>query len=1072
MAREPDDATADTLVSEPDEAAPYDPGELIPVDPGHYTLHGEVARGGMGVVRRARDRRAQREVALKELLGSSEKLRLRFEREARVTAQLQHPSIVPVYEVGRWPDGRPFYAMKLVGGRPLDDVVDEALDPDARLALVPRILPAVEAMAYAHRQGVIHRDLKPANVLLGEFGETIVIDWGIARRIDEPDDAPRREGSAAETTGSDRKLTVDGAVVGTPAYMPPEQAMGREVDARADVYALGALLHHTLTGEPPYDGDDAQSVLVRVLTEPPPPLAARAPSAPRDLIGIVEKAMARDPADRYADAGELARDLEAFTTGRLVEAYRYSSWDLLRRFVRRNRALSAALALLFVSATVFVIGIVRAQQASERERARAVAAERRALSQQRAAHERLARVQGQEAVRHLQLGDGLAAEVLAAGALVEEPANPESPHAGLAPELPEATRAARLAGPAAIWSAARSLRFATHERALEGHEDWVYDVVASDDGRWLVTTGADRRVIIWDARDGSVHRTLEGHEGTVFQAAIDREGATLATSGYDGTVRLWSFPDGAPLRTLDHPSDRVYGLCFAHDGSLLAAGLEGRLAVFAPEGALQTEIPLTNALPWRLRCAPDAPLAVASTSGPEAIVIDLETREVRRRIAHRGPFVRCAILDGADVLSMDEQGVLRRSDAITGALRAEARLGGACEALARSPDGRWLAIGGEEITLVDAATLQPVTRLSGHRSVVVALAFDRAGRRLYSGGEDRRVVSWAIQDAPAGLALPTPTGGEIDAIQISPDGTRLASAGDDGAVHVWELETGRALRDLPAHEAPIRGLLFLDDDRLLTSGMDLSLRAHHIGAGDSTDAAPLPHFGDELARGRDGRVAIGVGDGSVILHDPGSGEREVVPGVFGERAWWVGYDPAGERLAAASFDGGVALIDVAGRTVARRWDASSSRIYDADWRPDGGELTTGDLDGWVRGWDPASGERIRQWRAAPGERVLSLAWSADGRWLLVTTDEGVRVHRPDGTLELRLDLGARTTGAGWTPDGRMLFASEGRVYVLPLDTEGWRGDPEALLRDAETAAGRRLDEVLGLRADERASLAP
>ena len=187
--------------------------------------------------------------------------------------------------------------------------------------------------------------------------------------------------------------------------------------------------------------------------------------------------------------------------------------------------------------------------------------------------------------------------------------------------------------------------------------------------------------------------------------------------------------------------------------------------------------------------------------------------------------------------------------------------------------------------------------------------------------------------------------------------------------------------------------------------------------------------------------------------------------VFGERAWWVGFDPAGRRLAAASYDGSVALIDPRAGEVVNRWSGHEARIYDADWRPDGEELTTGDLDGWVRGWDPETGERVRQWRARDGERVISLAWSADARWLLVTTDEGMRVHHPDGTLALRLDLGARTTAAAWTADGRMIFASEGRVHVLPLDTESWRADPEALLAEAEAAAGATLDALIGLADD-------
>ncbi|HTJ45984.1 MAG TPA: protein kinase [Kofleriaceae bacterium] len=341
--------------------------ELLTVEPRHYVIERELARGGMGRILVARDRRLGRTVALKELLSGSHALHARFEREARITSRLQHPGIVPVIEAGKWPGGEPFYAMKLVAGRPLDDVIAEAKTLRDRLALLPAILAACDALAYAHSERVIHRDLKPANVLVGDFGETVVIDWGLAKDLaaDEPE-LPEATPYRASGKADDR--TVAGAVLGTPAYMPPEQARGEPADARADVYALGAILYLALSGKRPYPQQTLDALLAALEAGPPAPLASVAPEVPADLAAIVDQAMAHDPKDRYPTARELTADLKRFQTGQLVGVHRYTTWQLVKRWARRHRAplTIAGLAALIMLALV-VVGVRRIM--AERDRA-------------------------------------------------------------------------------------------------------------------------------------------------------------------------------------------------------------------------------------------------------------------------------------------------------------------------------------------------------------------------------------------------------------------------------------------------------------------------------------------------------------------------------------------------------------------------------------------------------------------------------------------------------------------------------------------------------------------------------
>jgi tetratricopeptide (TPR) repeat protein len=332
-----------------------------------YEVERELARGGLGRVLIARDRRLNRTVALKELLDGDSESRERFEREVRITARLHHPSIVSLFDVGAWPGGEPFYAMELVSGRALESLIRGATTLDERLAFLPNVLAVSEAVAYAHGVGVIHRDLKPANILIGEFGETQVIDWGLAR-----DGRAVADERSTPSAGGSGDATIAGTVLGTPSYMPPEQARGEPVDERADVYALGAILYHVLAGAPPFQRATAAETLAAVEAGPPEALAARQHGIARDLLTIVDKAMARDPRQRYATAAEFAEDLRRFTTGQLVRSHVYSFTTILRRFMRRNRAaVLVAVVMLAVLAVVGALGvrhIIRQRDVADRQR--------------------------------------------------------------------------------------------------------------------------------------------------------------------------------------------------------------------------------------------------------------------------------------------------------------------------------------------------------------------------------------------------------------------------------------------------------------------------------------------------------------------------------------------------------------------------------------------------------------------------------------------------------------------------------------------------------------------------------
>jgi len=293
-----------------------------------YQLRELIAHGGMGVVFAAEDEKLNRRVALKILdaAGTNAELAGRLIREAHILAQLEHPGIVPVHDVGTLPDGRVFYTMKFVEGLRLDQYLKQLDSLPQRLRLFLRICDAV---AFAHARGVLHRDLKPANIMVGSFGEVLVMDWGLAKILQEnPSDETVLVAMKESTSGEDTQSTVvtgHGTVMGTPGYMSPEQERGEteKIDARSDVFSLGALLKFLAAGTIQPGGE----------------------KLPRALRAICEKSMAAQPQDRYIGVSELATDVSRFIDGLPVSAYSENAFEKLGRFYQRHQ-----IAILLITA--------------------------------------------------------------------------------------------------------------------------------------------------------------------------------------------------------------------------------------------------------------------------------------------------------------------------------------------------------------------------------------------------------------------------------------------------------------------------------------------------------------------------------------------------------------------------------------------------------------------------------------------------------------------------------------------------------------------------------------------------
>ncbi len=563
-------------------------GEVSTAPPGippRYELGDEIARGGMGRVVEANDTRLGRTVALKEALALDAESVRRFERETQITARLEHPSIVPVHDAGTMADGAPFYVMRKIGGLPLERLVATAETLNERLALIPHVVAAAQAVAHAHDRGIIHRDIKPSNILCGQLGETIVIDWGLAKVKGEPD---TESGTANWVIEDDDALkTRAGIVFGTPGFMAPEQLRGNAVNERTDVYALGATLYHLLSRKPPHHAKTADEMMRNAVRAPPVPLAELVNGVPPELTTIVDKALASSAKLRYQDAKELAADLQRFLTGQLVASHHYTPREKLARFVNKYRvAVVAIIAALFALAIVATIAVTRV--IGERDRADV---EARAAKEQKVVAEAAQR-RAEEKNEKLVLQQ----------ARSKVASNPTDAIAMLKPLALKQWREVRsIASAARANGVAWSLPAPKHVESLEMSRDGNRVLVAGTDGsvqiydlaartsRILVTQGPalraryadnEKRVVVWNGVNLAVLDSATGSKLSVVTAPsriVDLEVIGVNAYWADHGHKLWQL-DLAGKNPIEIPLEEgVESIAPSPDGRWIALVGENHL---------------------------------------------------------------------------------------------------------------------------------------------------------------------------------------------------------------------------------------------------------------------------------------------------------------------------------------------------------------------------------------------------------------------------------------------------------------------------------------------------------------
>ncbi len=873
---------------------------LVGTTLGTYQVADSVGRGGMATVYKAYDPATDRYVAIKVLseeFAQDSGFLARFEREAKVVASLQHVHILPVFEYGQ-KSGITYLVMPYISSGTLRDLLERE-----RLSVAEAVRIFVqlgEAVDYAHRRKVLHRDLKPGNVLLDSSGNVLLTDFGLTRLVETP--------STLTGTG----------VIGTPAYMAPEQAQGEDVDARGDIYSLGVMLYEMITGDVPFKADTPIAVIFKHINDPLPSARLKVADLPEGIDQVILRATAKKPADRFQTAGEMVQALRraantlfaatmlnsgADSTG--SGAYVPVSPTMVAHSPRRNRR-SLALGLgvvILVAAAIVILALAGV------------------------------------------LGGGDSDQTPTSGAVAQQPT--VTPTA-----LPSATSTPPLTP---MIQAVRTIPV----RQQPGSQYPVIGSVdvgqrlditgISEDGAWYQIRLPDG-TLGWVAASPAMVSTLGDLGGVPVVVILTATPTATATSTATATATPTDTPTATPTATPTNTPTATATVTATPTDTPPPT----RTPSFTPTvTATPTATTTATATPTRTPTATFTPTVTLTLTPTPSVTFTPSATPTQTLTLTPSPAPTRPAFEMA--AEYKELAVL------------DAHNGNAVFGVAYSPDGTLFATVSKDqmAWLWDAATERPVETLAGHIGTVFGVAFSPDGQRLATAGADGTVRLWNVVTGLQLLVLPQHTERGVFRVAFSPDGTLIAAGGQDGSIGLWDAQTGELIKAWTGHQGVVYGVAFSADSRMLaTSGAD-----DHVIRLWYMDRAS-PQFGlqvialtstlqglNEIAFSPDGTtLAVGGFPPSIELWNlvagsPTAGQvRATLQGHKGSTVTTLAYSPDGTVLASGGDDSSVFLWDMRTGTQIARLRGLTSVVQSVAFAPDGRRIICGNDDGSLRIW--------------------------------------------------------------------------------------------------------------------------
>ncbi len=995
---------------------------------GRFEIRRELGRGSFGVVFLAHDPELRREVAIKvlrpdllQLAGfaagfesSASERQIRFRREVEAIAQLRHPGVIQVFEVGE-SQGLIYCALEYADGGTLAAKWAGAPRPAREAAgVVEQLARGVQA---AHAKGILHRDLKPTNVLLAGDGTAKIADFGLAKQIEDP---------AAHTAA--------GAILGTPAYIAPEQASGAAAAPAADIYGLGAILYEALTGRPPFKAETVLDTLRQVRdTEPIPPSRLN-PTVPRDLETVCLKCLRKDPGKRYATAGDLAADLARFLEGRPVLARPAGVVERAAKWTRRKPALAA---LTLTSVLLFTVGLAlvlfqwrEAKRARAEEHVQRGNADNRAKEAVEAANGERREREGAERLAEWKAAEAYDATMILAHREWERGRLPRArqllkPFVPAGPNQPDRrgfewhyvdrlTRAELYAVPAASHTTIAS---------------------TADGMRFAVGLGDD--IVIRSCATGAVERTISSAHKGVRSVQFRADGKQLVSGGFDATVAIHDADTGRPAFVFREHRDMVANALFTPDGKRVVS-----LSVVGPKGPGELLLweAATGKVVHRLGNPPTllTPDLAVSPDGKRLYGIvdgrierwDLESGQRLPPLSAAGDFWRLALSRDGTRLAVARKNTVTIFDADTGARQLVVAVGDATiQGLACSPVGDELAVGGSDslLRLIDMRDGQLLRTIRGDGNPFRYVGF--------TGGKPLRVAGcsllgtvkvWDARADAESRAVDLP--GFARRLAVSGDGSRAATFQQGGDIVLYDLPTWTERRRV----ARPTGKPGLPNAICFSPRGDAVALVLHTGEvefyADGAAAPPrtiLAANGPEATCGAfspDGRAfATGHRDGTILVHAL-SGEAVPVKLQAGEaEVSAIAFHPTDANvIAAVGHDPAARLWDIAAGKVSADLRTDSRIVSSVAFSPDGKQLAT-------------AGAPVILWDVATATRVVTLEGTEAGLSLVAFHPDGKRVAAafPLTNTIMLFDTatGKETLSLKCPHPQTALFSNEGRTLT-------------------------------------------
>jgi WD40 repeat protein/serine/threonine protein kinase len=1024
-----------------------------------------LAEGGLGQVFVAQDTRLGREVVLKQLQpeqADNDESMGRFMREAQVTGQLEHPNIVPIYGLGWDKHDAPYYTMKYVRGRTFGDLIDDyhqqkQAGTAGRLQLrelLGTFISVCNAVGYSHTRAVVHRDLKPENIAVGEFGEVIVLDWGLAKLLDETEQA---SGELPVGDLQDAGQTLQGQVMGTPNYMPPEQARGEadSIDSRADIYSLGAILFHIVTGRPPRhaDPEDFRQLLAQVAAGEIPTICELDRRAPRELEAICSHAMQHDAADRYQAVTALSDDLKHWLADEPVSVYPEPWFKKAARWARNHKAavttaasITIVAVILLASATVFLSAANRRTQKeidkatreqdnydtqrvlAEENAKKAIEAEGRAESSEQLARQQRdrARESELEAGRQRDIARQVALESrrqLIRQHITRGMALLEQQHAFEA--LLWFTRAYEL--DSQLQQELHPLQTPAQRQArLEDHQLRIHNVLSrcplpvqiwqpeggagqvrfSPTGTVLATSNGHPaspdagagQARLWDALNGTPLCPPLTHDQSVNQLLFHHDGTLLATAAGGlqggGSARVWQVPSGTPAGPVIRSAARIIKVALHPGGTLLAtASADGSARVWQIDsGTPASEVMVHDGPLIDIAFSPDGERLVTA-AGKHVQTWETKTgMPIGSRTVHPARLGMCRFsADGSRVFTAIQTGYFFQSGP------------------GKLPWRPFLGSG-------DTSYRLPVLHVSPRDSI--SLAAGRDGRLVISR-QDRTPTlrDWTFDQA-------------ISDGHFNQQGDRIIISSYSGEVALISTDNGQLLVPPLLHPAAVLSADISADNRLVaTASRDGSVRIW--------DTALLERGREEFSQPFSLFNAAYAGDGRHFIlstpeHNAVAWRREapILP-VFSldhqHRIGLVTYGPGNNRIVTATVEGSVHLWDATSGESIADLSAEGTHTRKVIFSQDGKQLATATVDRHIHLWNADDGRHLHQIGPLPS-RVSEFAFHPHDPLLLSATP-----IRPDAPTTLVQGWNTRDGMSSGPP-----MKINGRIRTLLMHPDGHR----------------------------------